>query len=121
VAALLSVTVTVVLVAVPVPVVLVAVTVAVVPPLAPVPRPSLLHPAATALRRKTDSAVSFTRTEHTRFDMVPSVARDTGPMDALSPTEVVYLKTLLLHTTAPGTTRLRIFPYRVYYYRLYQA
>jgi hypothetical protein len=122
VAVVLTVTVSVaVTLTVPVPVVLVAVTVAVVPTLAPVPRPSPLHPAATALTRKTDSAVSFTRTEHTRFDMVPPVARDTGAMDALSPTGLVYLETFLPHTTAPRTTRLHIFPHRVYGERLYQA
>jgi hypothetical protein len=32
-----------------------------------------------------DSTVSLVKTEHTRFDLVPPVARETGTLDALSP------------------------------------
>jgi hypothetical protein len=37
-----------------------------------------------------DGTISFRKTEHTRFNMVPPVARETGAMDDLSTTGVVY-------------------------------
>src|ERR1700690_3379661 len=63
------------------PVVLVTPTVVpAFPPVAP------LHPVAPTLTTNMDTTVSFTKRKHARFDMVPPVTRETGTLDALSPT-----------------------------------
>jgi hypothetical protein len=38
--------------------------------------PPLLHPVAPTVMTNTDNTVSLTKTEHTRFSMVPPVARE---------------------------------------------
>jgi hypothetical protein len=45
----------------------------------------LLHPVAHTMMTNTDTTINFTKTERTRFDMVPPDARETGTLDALSP------------------------------------
>jgi hypothetical protein len=78
------------------PVVLVTPTVApavelVEPPVVPTRMPlPLLHPPAPTVMTNMDGTISFRKTEHTRFNMVPPVARETGAMDDLSTTGVVY-------------------------------
>ena len=48
----------------------------VMPPVLDAPLPPLPHPAAATVKIKMNSAVNFTKTEHTRFDMEPPVAID---------------------------------------------
>jgi len=60
----------------------------VVPPVVVVaPRlPLLVHPPVLTVSRRMDATVSATKTQRTRFDMLPPVACDAGAMDALSTT-----------------------------------
>jgi hypothetical protein len=81
----------------------------VAPPAVPIRMPlPPLHPPAPTVKTITDSMVSFTKSEHTRFAMAPPVARDAGAMDALSTTRGRVPGNSGQDSAAPGlTSRVR--------------
>jgi len=74
----------------------------VVPPLLPVLLPPLLHPDPAAVITNMNTRVSFTKTKHTRFDIVSPVAGDTGAIDALAPTRGIVTGNDRQENTAVG-------------------